>query len=75
MDWWKYITLTVNKSSVATDLVYAVEVSGDLLTWNAGSGHTTILENTETLLRVRCNTPMSSTTPSKVFLRLKVTTQ
>jgi uncharacterized sulfatase len=75
MDGGKYITLTVNKSSAATDLVYAVEVSGDLLTWNAGSGHTTILENTETLLRVRGNTPMSSTTPSKVFLRLKVTTQ
>lgn len=65
-----FLTLTVNKSSAASDLIYTVEVSGNLSLWNSGPAHTTILDNTPTLLRVRDNTPLSNGTPR--FIRLKV---
>jgi hypothetical protein len=67
-----FITLTVSKSSAASDLIYTVEVSSDLSLWNSGSTHTTILDNTPILLRVRDNTPLSVGT--RRFIRLKVTT-
>lgn len=66
-----YLTLTVNKSAAASDLIYTVEVSGDLTGWNSGPTHTTILDNTPTLLRVRDNLPLGNGTPR--FMHLKVT--
>jgi hypothetical protein len=65
-----FLTLTVIKSSAASDLTYTVEVSGDLTLWNSGTTHTTILDNTPTLLRVRDNIPLSSGT--RRFMHLKV---
>ena len=67
----KYLTLTVTKSSAASDLNFDVEVNGDLSTWYSGDTHTKFLENTSTLLRVRDRTPLSNA--AKRFIRLKVT--
>ncbi len=66
-----YLTLTVIKNPAAADLTYTVEVSGDLSVWNSGASHTTILDNTPTLLRARDNLPSSGNTPR--FIHLKVT--
>jgi hypothetical protein len=71
IDSQKYLTLTVTKSSAASDLNFKVGVSSDLSTWLSGDTHTKILENTSTLLRVRDKTPLSSST--KRFMRLEVT--
>jgi hypothetical protein len=66
-----FLALTIVKSPAATDVTFTVEVGGDLAIWNSGPGHTTIIENTSTLLKVRDNTPMSEAT--KRFMRLRVT--
>jgi len=71
IDSQKYLTLTVTKSSAASDLNFKVGVSSDLSTWLSGDTHTKILENTSTLLCVRDKTPLSSST--KRFMRLEVT--
>jgi subtilisin family serine protease/methionine-rich copper-binding protein CopC len=67
----EFLALTIQKSPDATDVTFIVEVSADLATWNSGSGHTTIIENTSTMLKVRDNTPMRSA--AKRFIRLRVT--
>ena len=66
-----FLALTIAKSPAATDVTFTVEVSGDLAIWNSGPSHTTIIENTSTLLKVRDNTPMSGA--PKRFIRLRVT--
>jgi hypothetical protein len=66
-----YTTLTVMKNQNSTDILYVVESSGDLQDWNAGSGHTVIIEETAQILIARDVIPSSST--SARFLRLKVT--
>ena len=71
IDGQKYLTLTVTKSSAASDLNFKVGVSSDLSTWLSGDTHTKILENTSTLLRVRDKTPLSNST--KRLMRLEVT--
>ena len=67
----KFLTLTISKSPDAADVTFTVQVSGDLAAWNSGTGHTTIIENTSTLLKVRDNTPMNGT--ARRFIRLRVT--
>jgi hypothetical protein len=67
----QFLTLTTAKSPDATDVTFTVEVGGDLANWNSGSSHTTIIEDTPTLLKVRDNTPMDQAT--KRFIRLRVT--
>jgi len=67
----KFLAFTIAKSPAATDVTFTVEVGGDLTSWHSGPGHTTILENTSTLLKVRDNTPMSGA--AKRFIRLRVT--
>jgi hypothetical protein len=69
----QYLTLTTAKSPDATDVTFTVEVGGDLGSWNSGSSHTTIIENTPTMLKVRDNMPMDQAT--KRFIRLRVTSQ
>lgn len=56
----KYLTLTASKNPDATDVELLVEVSGDLATWNSGSGHTTVLVDDGTTLKVRDNTALSA---------------
>ncbi|RYD17731.1 MAG: choice-of-anchor D domain-containing protein, partial [Verrucomicrobiaceae bacterium] len=63
----KYLTLTVVKSSSWTG--GTVEVSPDLVDWYSGKKHTTVLEDSATLLRVRDNTPVGA--GGKRHIRLK----
>jgi hypothetical protein len=65
----EYLTLTVNRSPLANDVILIVEVSGDLQSWHSDSAHTTVLDDTSTLLKVRDNTPISGA--GKRFIRLK----
>lgn len=66
-DGTKHLVLTVLKSDNWTG--GTVEVSSDLLKWYSGTKHTTLLEDSATLLRVRDNTAVSN--GEKRFIRLK----
>lgn len=63
----RYLMLTILKSGGWTG--GTVEVSSDLLNWYSGKTHTTVLEDSATLLRVRDNTPVTGN--GKRFIRLK----
>jgi hypothetical protein len=65
-----YLTLNVAKNPDAADVVFMVEVSDDLINWNSGNEHTTTLENSLSLLRVRDNTPLVQA--DRRFIRLRV---
>ena len=67
----KFLRLTVTKNPAATDIVFSIEVTGDLTapaSW--GGDGTTIEVNTSTQLRARDNTPIGGAARS---IRLKVT--
>ena len=67
-----YLQLSVPKNPAATDIVYMVEVTGDLTnpgSWTATG--TTVDQNTATLLQVHDNTPVSAGVGR--FIRLQVT--
>jgi hypothetical protein len=64
-----YPVLTVNRASIAPDVTYIVEVSGDLQTWESGPLATTVLADLPTQLVVRDNTPVGDTPR---FMRLLV---
>jgi len=73
-----FLTLTYNKVITASDLTYAVEVSGDLQTWNSGGSFTAPVGNptnnadgiTQTVV-VQDMMPMNGATQR--FICLKVT--
>ncbi len=65
-----YLTLTVPRRMRRSDVSYTVQVSSDLQTWNSGSGHTVIVEDTATSLVVRDAVASSGNT--KRFIRLAV---
>jgi len=65
-----FLTLTVPRRNKRTDVTYTAEVSGDLVTWNSGPGHTVTLQDTNTLLVVRGAVPASGS--AQRFMRLKV---
>lgn len=67
----QYLTLTVAKNPAATDISYTVETCGDLATWNRGSGHTVIVQETPNTLIVRDAIPLGGANPR--FIHLKVT--
>ena len=60
-----YLTISYEQVLVNTDITYAVQVSGDLATWNSGPGFTALVsvvdhgDGTETVT-VRDTVPMSS---------------
>lgn len=62
------LRMTVNKNAGATDLLYQVEVSSDLQTWQSGSSFTTTLIDTANTLQVR-----DQTSGARRFMRLRVT--
>lgn len=68
-----FLQLRVTRSAEATDVNFIVEVSSDLQTWNSGSGHTTIEQDTSTLLLVRDAVSVES--GGKRFFRLRHTNQ
>lgn len=63
----QYLTLTIKKLLPTNHP--CVEVSPNLLDWYSGARHTTVLQNDESWLRVRDNTPLSPT--NKRFIREK----
>jgi hypothetical protein len=68
----KFLRLTLARNPAATDLLFSIEVTGDLTapaSWS--SLGTTIETDTSTTLRARDNTPASAA--SKRHIRLKVT--
>ena len=63
-----YLRLTVPKNPNATDITYAVQVTGDLtnpISWTTSG--TTIIQNTSTTLQVEDNTPLAAH-PSASFV-------
>jgi hypothetical protein len=66
----KYLTLTVPRRAKRTDVSYTAEVSGNLSSWDSGSGHTVVVEDSATLLVVRDASPIGAT--SRRAMRLKV---
>src|SRR5690625_4927035 len=68
-----YLVLEINKNTQAVSIDLVVESSGDLQTWNSGDGHTVILEETESILRVRDALPIDSN--ARRFLRLRAVEQ
>ena len=66
-----YLEMLVPKRPGATQLNFAVWVSSDLVSWMTGSPDTTILENTDTVLHVRDNTPVSAGLPR--YMKLVIT--
>ena len=65
-----YLALTVQKNPAVIGITCLVEVSGDLVDWNTGPGHTVVVSETSDTLIVRDNTPIEGSTSH--FLRLKV---
>lgn len=65
----KYLTLTVSKPALPDGVTRSVEVSSDLLDWFSGWKHTTVLVDSDEILKVRDNTPLLP--GSKRFIRLK----
>lgn len=65
-----YLTLVTRRNAAVTDAHYVVEVSSDLATWFSGPAHTTVLDDTPALLRVRDNTPA---TAAQRFMKLRIT--
>lgn len=65
-----YLTLVTSRNAAVTDAQYVVEVSSDLTTWFSGPTHTTVLDNSPALLRVRDNTPA---TAAQRFIKLRIT--
>ncbi len=70
-----YLTISFVERIAPTDVTYAVEVSGDMSTWNSGSGYTTQLSVTAIdavtqRVVVRDNTPASSA--ERRFIRVRV---
>jgi uncharacterized delta-60 repeat protein len=69
-----FLTLVWTKSSQATDITWAAEVSTNLAAWNSGPAFTTLVSETPvaggSLIRVRENNPI--TTGQRRSMRLRV---
>lgn len=67
----QFLQVTLNRRS-DHPATLVVEVSDNLVTWNSGPAHTTIIQDNPSALIVRDLTPWSPTHPSR-FMRLKAT--
>lgn len=65
----QYLRLTITRNPNATDVLYSVEVSSDLIHWN--TTETLILQNTHTTLQVRDTQVLTNS--NRRFMRLRVT--
>jgi hypothetical protein len=65
-----YLTLTVNTVAQASDVTYAVEVSGDLQSWTSSLPFTVTLTNIPTQIIVRDNVPVGSELMRFIHLRV-----
>lgn len=66
VDGLKYLVLTVEKSGLAQP---TIEVSPNLVDWFSGSSHTTTLQDSATVIKVRDNTPIKD--GEKRYIRVK----
>ena len=70
IDGTEYLVMEVHKNPQALNVNYNVVISDDLLVWEGGEDHVTVIEETDALLRVRDNTPVSDL--NKRFIRLAI---
>ncbi len=72
----RYLTLTYNKWLAASDVVYAVEVSGDLQTWSSGASYTATVSTTNnaasTMQTVVQRDLTATSSGAQRFIRLKI---
>jgi len=54
----RYLTITVPRTVKRTDIDYMVRSSADLAAWNSGAGHTVVIEDSPTTLKVRDAVPV-----------------
>ena len=69
IDGRKYLTLTVDQSHWENSEAPIIEVSSDLLAWSSGSDHTEIVIDSGSTLKVRDQTPTTSS--AKRYIQLK----
>ncbi len=69
----RYLTIEVPRASIRPDINYAVRSSGDLAAWNSGTGHTVVLEDSPTMLKVR--DAVSAVGSAQRFLDFSVSAQ
>lgn len=67
-----YLTLTFTKIRALTDIVYTVQVSSDLITWNSGASYTVRMDNGSTDQAVYRDL-VAVGDASRRFIRLQVT--
>lgn len=65
-----YMVMDIPLNGEAENIAVLVEVSGSLESWDRGPEHVTVVEETDSFLRVRDNTPLSSA--DERFFRLRV---
>ncbi|MGC9450577.1 MAG: PKD domain-containing protein [Oceanipulchritudo sp.] len=65
-----HLRISINKNPNALGIDYVVEVSGDIVNWDSGAAHSTVISETDISLIVRDNLPMDPANPR--FIRLKV---
>jgi O-glycosyl hydrolase len=65
-----FLTLSANRNPDAIHLVFDVEVSGDLIQWDSGPEHVTVLLDSPSFLKVRDNIELDE--GSSRYIRLKV---
>jgi PKD repeat protein len=65
----RYLTVTIPRNAAATDVRFQVEVSDDLQNWFSGPAHTTTVEDSPALWRVRDNLAAQA---GQRFLRVTV---
>ncbi len=65
-----FLTLTINRNPEAAGIEFVVEVSSDLIDWESGEEHVTVLTNEPSLLKVRDNTTV--TDGDRRFIRFRV---
>lgn len=68
-----YLALAVTLNGSGQGLDFIIEVSADLVTWNSGEGHTTVIPSATTVLAVRDNVPVTAAT--RRFIRFRVKEQ
>ncbi len=66
----EFLSLTVVRNASAVGVSYEVEVSSNLLDWESGEEHTTVVLDDRNVLIVRDNTPM--TDANRRFIRLRL---
>ncbi len=65
-----FLTLTINRNPDAIGITFLVEVSSDLVDWNSGDEHVTLLTDEPSVLKARDTTPITES--NRRFIRLRV---